>query len=356
MQHTHESILNVHGVIPTTTANGPGNRVGIWVQGCSIQCRGCINPEAQPHEPRYLVPVKNLITLIASLEGIEGVTISGGEPFEQATSVADLLEGVLNIIGNQERLTTFVFTGYTYESLKASSDVSVKRLLGLIDILCSGPYIEEEKFETLLWRGSRNQELVYLTDRYNASQEKKWMDETPKDEMIIMNSNVLVTGFSGKGGIPMKETKNKRLELSGFLKKYFGIEPKTLDMYMIALTQSSHESGVNNERLAFLGDGVIKLYFRNKFYDENPENTGILTELTKEESNVILHSIGMEIGIVDYMIFGNTYTRLPQEKKEEVSIIATAMEAIIGAIYKEKGFKTACKAVENVWKWKPEKK
>jgi 23S rRNA maturation mini-RNase III len=296
------------------------------------------------------VPVKDLISWIASLEGIEGVTISGGEPFEQASSVAELLEGVRNIKhDDQEKLTTFVFTGYTYEHLKRSNDDSVKKLLELIDILCSGPFIEEEKSESSLWRGSQNQELVYLTGRYNKSQEKQWMDETPEEEFLISNSQIFITGFLEKGGISMIAD----LEVNKFLKEYFGTEPRSLDSYKIALTQSSCETGDNNERLAFLGDGIIKLYLRNKFYDENDGDTGELTELTKEESNFILHSIGKEIGIVNYMAFGNMYTGLPPEKKEDIKIIATAVEAIIGAIFKEQGFEAACNAVTNVWKWKP---
>ena len=85
-----ELCLNVSATLPLSHANGPGCRAVIWVRGCSLGCAGCYNPDTHLHTPKHLVPASELAEWASSIKGIEGLTFSGGEPFEQAGAVAEV--------------------------------------------------------------------------------------------------------------------------------------------------------------------------------------------------------------------------------------------------------------------------
>lgn len=104
--------------------------------------------------------VDELLEEVLSIQEIEGITISGGEPFEQN---ADALFGFLSGIKGSERLSVMAYTGYGLSELM--NDPRKNKCLALIDILVDGPYIaSEDKGE--LWRGSGNQTIHFLTSRY----------------------------------------------------------------------------------------------------------------------------------------------------------------------------------------------
>lgn len=153
--------INLAKFMPCSYANGPGARAVIWVQGCPIRCPGCFNPHTHSFEPRKLVTVDELTERILNLSGIEGVTYSGGEPFAQAAALATLSERL-----RAKGLSIVSYSGYTIEALKASSDLSKRALLEQLDILIDGPFIQAQR-ASLLWRGSANQRVHFLTDRYS---------------------------------------------------------------------------------------------------------------------------------------------------------------------------------------------
>ena len=67
-------------------------------------------------------------------------------------------------------------------------------------MLSAGPYIASLSKENLLWRGSSNQELIYLTDRYSRSDEGKWLNDSPIEELVMTNNGIMRTGFRAKKG------------------------------------------------------------------------------------------------------------------------------------------------------------
>lgn len=143
-----------------TRMSGPGLRDVLWVQGCSIGCPGCANQAYLPREPRVVLTVERLLAHFATRRGkIDGLTVSGGEPTEQPEAVAALLRGV-QALG----LSTVVFSGRTYESL--SRDPACAGLLAHADLLIDGPFLQSQQDLSLAWRGSRNQRLLRLTDRF----------------------------------------------------------------------------------------------------------------------------------------------------------------------------------------------
>ena len=82
-----ELLLNVASTMARSRANGPGIRAVVWVQGCTIGCSGCYNEFTHPHKIESLYTPSEVAKWILSIDGIDGVTFSGGEPFEQAKAV-----------------------------------------------------------------------------------------------------------------------------------------------------------------------------------------------------------------------------------------------------------------------------
>lgn len=158
---TSQPLLNIHAIMHVSYANGPGARTVVWTQGCRLHCPECSNPLTHSHKPQILVAPQQLATSILTVPGIEGLTVSGGEPFEQAAAVASLCRAV-----REGGLSVMVFTGWIYESICKCSNTAVKNLLEQIDILVDGPFIQHLADKHLLWRGSRNQMIRFLTDRY----------------------------------------------------------------------------------------------------------------------------------------------------------------------------------------------
>ena len=161
-RNNESSLLNVHAVLDVSYANGPGARAVIWTQGCRLHCSGCCNPLTHPHQPRMMLDPQWLGEAMLSIPDVEGVTISGGEPFEQAAAVTQLCRAV-----RKGGLSVMCYTGWSYCSISQSRDRTVRTLLDHIDMLVDGPFIASLADSHLLWRGSRNQRIRFLTDRYH---------------------------------------------------------------------------------------------------------------------------------------------------------------------------------------------
>ena len=74
-----DSLLNVHAVVDVSYANGPGSRTVVWTQGCSRRCPGCSNPTTHSHKSRIMVDPQQLAEFVITVDGIEGITVTGGE-------------------------------------------------------------------------------------------------------------------------------------------------------------------------------------------------------------------------------------------------------------------------------------
>ena len=142
------------------TALGPGNRLVLWVAGCGRSCPGCISPEMQPADAGRAVPVSRLAERILKIDmPLSGVTVSGGEPFDQAEPLAVLLETLREA---RPDWNVLLYTGYLLGELEPRKDTA--GLLRLVDILVDGPY-RCDLPQTHPLAGSGNQQVHYLTDR-----------------------------------------------------------------------------------------------------------------------------------------------------------------------------------------------
>jgi anaerobic ribonucleoside-triphosphate reductase activating protein len=178
--------LRIHQFIPSSRANGPGTRAVLWVQGCSLACPGCFNPETHPAKNGERLDTDLLADQIASIQTtIEGITISGGEPFQQVRPLLDLLER----IRAQTKLSVIVFSGYhrsELETVRFAEDA-----LKLIDILIAGRYEQDKRIAQGLL-GSTNKSIFFLTQRYQI----KDLEQTPISEVLINpDGEVQLTGI-----------------------------------------------------------------------------------------------------------------------------------------------------------------
>lgn len=179
--------MNIHRIITKTRSEGPGYRAAIWVQGCSIHCDGCMAKETWPTVPKQLLEVDELLSKIESIPDIEGVSILGGEPFDQAYELSKLTNGI-----KLRGLSLIIFTGHIYEDLVAMDIPDIKTILDNTDVLIDGPYVEEERsFERPLV-GSRNQRFLFLSDRYKLS-------DFPNNAIEIRISPNGVVQYNGMG-------------------------------------------------------------------------------------------------------------------------------------------------------------
>lgn len=180
-------------VSPVTTL-GPGKRVGVWVQGCSKKCKGCISIEMQKKDIFKDVPVNILVELIkaeAKRNGCKGVTISGGDPFEQAEELSVLLEKLRTHFDD-----ILVYTGFTFEEINMSE--VMKKCLENIDVLIDGKYIEEKNTSESVLRGSYNQKIIFLNKKVKQSY-KVYMKSGRCIEAFVHENKVIIVGIQNRG-------------------------------------------------------------------------------------------------------------------------------------------------------------
>lgn len=184
--------LNLAHTLRRSAANGPGERFVLWVQGCPLACPGCWNPDTWAFERRNVRTVDELAAEILATQGIEGVTFSGGEPFAQARALAALAERVREV-----GLSIFVFSGYNRDELILPRH---RELLGVTDVLVAGRYVQSQRVSGLTWRGSSNQQVHFLTDRYGPSD----MENPGEVEYHIGNDGTAtITGFPVSDMLPV---------------------------------------------------------------------------------------------------------------------------------------------------------
>jgi anaerobic ribonucleoside-triphosphate reductase activating protein len=180
--------INLHGLIPRSLVNGPGERFVIHVQGCSRKCPGCFNSDSLPNEIRRLISVDELLHKVMNVEGIEGVSLSGGEPLEQMSACL----AFLHMLREKTNLSVLVYTGFTLEGIREMPHGD--DFLNMVDILVDGPYIEEQKLDTG-FLASSNQRVIFHSDRYSPKD-----IEVPGDFEIHVHpdGNIIMTGLPPK--------------------------------------------------------------------------------------------------------------------------------------------------------------
>ncbi len=157
--------MNYATIKKTDVANGPGVRISLFVSGCTHHCKGCFNPETWDFQygQLYTKETENIILQGLNHHYIRGISILGGEPFEEGNrgTIIELLQKVKAQFPQKD---IWCYSGYHYENhmlpwiKEGKSDVLT--LLQLLDVLVDGEFIESQKNLRLPFRGSENQRLI----------------------------------------------------------------------------------------------------------------------------------------------------------------------------------------------------
>jgi anaerobic ribonucleoside-triphosphate reductase activating protein len=172
---------------------GPGERSIIWFHGCSRRCPHCIADTMNDAAEYERILPAELAEWVQNNAGIEGITLSGGEPLQQPI---DALAEFLTLVKHGTDLSVLCYTGYLYEDISANGKYTA--ILPLIDVLIDGEYRQEEDFGQR-WRGSANQRFHFLTDRYRSQQEE-WNNafERQIEMELDINGKLLISGVPSR--------------------------------------------------------------------------------------------------------------------------------------------------------------
>ncbi len=181
-----DNVLRIHQVLGRSRANGPGIRLAIWLQGCTLACPGCFNPETHPTRAGSRISVDDLFEQVwAVREEIEGITISGGEPLQQRRPLLALLQRIKQETG----LSVIVFSGYEWKEIQKMPAHAA--LLDCIDVLVAGRYRQDQRLASGL-RGSANKTIHLLSGRYTHRD----IEATPAAEVVLTpDGEILLSGI-----------------------------------------------------------------------------------------------------------------------------------------------------------------
>lgn len=139
-----------------SVVDGPGRRSVIQTAGCSIRCTGCHIPQTHRKENGTLVSIASIVNeIVANRSEHDGVTILGGEPFDQPEPVAELISRL-----KRHDLHITIYSGYTLEHLIQQKTPSIDYILTHIDLLIDGPFVSSMREGAGEYRGSRNQRII----------------------------------------------------------------------------------------------------------------------------------------------------------------------------------------------------
>jgi anaerobic ribonucleoside-triphosphate reductase activating protein len=190
------------------TVLGPGRRIGLWLQGCSIRCKGCVSRDTWPADPARALPVEALLDWCRKVaaDGLDGVTISGGEPFDQPKPLAALLDGLAAWRTRARAdFDILCYSGYPLKMLEKKH----AQLLAKLDALIPEPYADGRPLGHA-WRGSDNQTLVPLsprgTARYAAYADAPQPAEGKRMQVAVEGGRLWFIGIPHRGDMAALET------------------------------------------------------------------------------------------------------------------------------------------------------
>lgn len=146
--------IRIADIVNDSIVDGPGIRLTVFAQGCERNCKGCHNPATHLLDGGALVEVEEILSIVDKNKLLDGITLSGGEPFLQAEAMGELAGEV-----KKRGLSVIVYTGNTWEELMNNKENSMK-LLKYTDYLIDGPFMQDLKSYELIFKGSANQRTI----------------------------------------------------------------------------------------------------------------------------------------------------------------------------------------------------
>lgn len=180
--------MRIYKIIENTKTEGPGNRIAIWVQGCSIKCDDCFIKESWDFDKGQEYPLKILKEYI-NQKNVDGITILGGEPFDQLDDLFQLLKYI-----RTQNKNSIVFSGYTYEELKKKTSAEYEDIFGFIDVLVDGRYDCSKQDNSMYLIGSRNQSMIPFSKKGTEIIEFFQKSINQVEVRIKTNGSILING------------------------------------------------------------------------------------------------------------------------------------------------------------------
>lgn len=149
--------MRIAGIVNDSIVDGPGLRLAIFAQGCPHHCPGCHNPESHDFAGGSDMDTEKIIARMDANPLLDGITLTGGEPFEQPEACRILADAA-----HARGLNVWAYSGYTFEQLCAVPEK--RRLLEACDVLVDGPFLLEDRSLDLRFRGSKNQRVLKVAE------------------------------------------------------------------------------------------------------------------------------------------------------------------------------------------------
>lgn len=175
--------MRIANTVNDSIVDGCGLRFTVFTQGCPHHCPGCHNPDTHDFAGGREVSLEDLAQQLKKNPLIDGLTLSGGEPFAQAADCAALAR-----TAHQLGLTVWTYSGYLFEHLRDKGDPAWTALLEETDVLVDGPFVQAEKSYELHFRGSRNQRLIDVKASLAQGRAVLWQKEDPLAKFTVPES------------------------------------------------------------------------------------------------------------------------------------------------------------------------
>lgn len=167
--------ISISGIAGDSIVDGPGIRLTIFTQGCPHGCPGCHNPQTHDSAGGSWADTDDIAAVMAENPLLDGITLSGGEPFLQPIPCLSLAKAA-----HKSGLNVWTYTGYTWETLLAEGNAERLALLRETDVLIDGPFLIAERSLDLRFKGSRNQRTIDVKKSFRTGIITEWED-LPKE-------------------------------------------------------------------------------------------------------------------------------------------------------------------------------
>lgn len=202
--------LRISHYVDETKVLGPFVRSALWVHGCCFNCEGCLAKEMNSREYKA-ADAEKLAEHFLSVKDTDGITISGGEPFLQAEALSLMIRRIRD---TRPDYGVIIYTGFTLEELKGKNDASTDELLGMADIIIDGKYVKELD-DGVPYRGSSNQRILLLTDRYKDISKEYYNTSGKRNiEIQVTGKNIYMVGVPSENGLKIWEDLERKAEVS----------------------------------------------------------------------------------------------------------------------------------------------
>lgn len=166
MLNDDSKLIRLAGIAENSLVNGKGLRKVFFSQGCSHHCEGCFNQHTWEFVGGRMFDMDELVQKVKDEPFLDGVTFSGGDPFQQADKFAYLAKKL-----HEANINIWAYTGYTFEELMklAQTNPHIKQMINNVDVIVDGRFMKDKMSENLKYCGSSNQRVIDVKSSLNEN-------------------------------------------------------------------------------------------------------------------------------------------------------------------------------------------